>query len=357
MNHLQARIEGRAGRLTLARPEALNALAHEMSLALAAAVEAWADDDAVAVVIIDAEGDRAFCAGGDVRRIWHSSRAGDPAFGRDFWRQEYRLNARLAAYPKPVVSLMQGFVMGGGVGVGCHVSHRVLDPGAEVAMPESAIGFLPDVGGSLLLARAPDRIGVWMALTALRLGAADAIHAGFADHVVPRAAWPGLIAELCAGADPGILEKAAVAPAPGPMASLGPEIAAAFAGDDLAVILARLAALAAPWAEQALQAIRRNSPLSMASALALIGSYGADDDVPEALRREYRFTWRSAEDGVTDFQEGVRAQLIDKDRTPQWRYGSVEAVPAQEVAALLAPLAADDELRIDRDREVASRRS
>ncbi|MBN9023866.1 MAG: enoyl-CoA hydratase/isomerase family protein, partial [Rhizobiales bacterium] len=223
MDHVLTRIEGRAGRITLARPEALNALDHAMTRAIASAMEAFAADDAVGIVIIDAAGDRAFCAGGDVRRIWHASRAGDPALGRLFWRDEYRLNARLAAFPKPVVSLMQGFVMGGGVGLGCHLSHRILDPVAEVAMPEAAIGFLPDVGGSLLLARAPDRIGIWMGLTALRLGAADAVHAGFADRVVPRAAWPDLIAGLGATADPALIDAAAVELAPGPVAARGAE--------------------------------------------------------------------------------------------------------------------------------------
>ena len=269
----------------------------------------------------------------------------------------YRLNARLAAFPKPVVSLMQGFVMGGGVGLGCHVSHRVLDVSAQVAMPESAIGFLPDVGGSLLLARAPDRIGIWMALTAMRLGAADALHAGFADHVVPRAAWPDLIAGLCARADPALIAAAAVTMPAGPVAALGAEIAAVFAGSDLAAIVARLAAHPAPWAAEALAAIWRNSPLSMASALALVAGHGPETSLPKALRREYRFTWRSAEDGVTDFQEGVRAQLVDKDRTPHRLYGSAEAVPEATVEALLAPLPADEELHIDLDLEVASRRS
>jgi len=152
---IHIRTEGRAGRITLTRPKSLNALSYEMCLAIERALDAWRDDDAVALVLIDAEGDKAFCAGGDVQQLYEKGRAGDYTFGRRFWADEYRLNAKIAEYPKPYVALMQGFVMGGGVGISCHGSHRIVCDTTRIAMPECSIGLVPDVGGSLLLARAP----------------------------------------------------------------------------------------------------------------------------------------------------------------------------------------------------------
>jgi len=187
---------GRAGRITLNRPKALNALTHDMVRAIDAALQGWADADAVEVVVIDAAGERAFCAGGDVADLYAAGRAGDYGEGRRFWRDEYRMNARLAAFPKPVVTLMQGYTMGGGVGVGCHASRRVVGESSRIAMPECGIGMLPDVGGSWLLAHAPGRLGEYLALTAARMGPGDAIHAGFADHYIPESRWRGVIAEL-----------------------------------------------------------------------------------------------------------------------------------------------------------------
>jgi enoyl-CoA hydratase len=160
MSDIDIRIEGRAGRITLNRPKALNALTYEMCLAVDAALRAWADDPAVDLVLIDAEG-RAFCAGGDIAEMYATGTAGDFDYGRRFWRDEYRMNARIAEYPKPVVALMQGYTMGGGVGLGCHASHRVVGETSRIAMPECSIGLVPDVGGSLLLRRAPGAFGIW----------------------------------------------------------------------------------------------------------------------------------------------------------------------------------------------------
>lgn len=146
MSDISIRVEGRAGRITLTRPKALNALSYDMCRALDAALVAWAGDPAVALVLVDAEGDRAFCAGGDIAELYAEGLRGNFDYGRDFWRDEYRMNARIGAYPKPVVSLVQGFCMGGGVGVACHASHRIVGETAQVAMPECAIGLVPDVG-------------------------------------------------------------------------------------------------------------------------------------------------------------------------------------------------------------------
>lgn len=344
MTEVTARIQGKAGRITLARPQALNALTHAMCQQIEAAIDGWRNDPAVALVIIDAEGDRAFCAGGDVAAVWRASTDGDPSVGRDFWRDEYRLNAKLAEYPKPIIALMQGFVMGGGVGIGCHVSHRVVAETVQMAMPEAVIGLIPDVGGTLLLARAPGYLGRYLGLTAVRMGPGDTIHGGFADHFVPRDRWTALIDTLCVTGDAtAVLDACQPAPA-SQMAHISDRIDAAFGGADLASIAKALRVEAAPWAAEALAAMDRNSPLSMAATLALLDALSPDAGIREALSREFRFTSRAAEPGLTDFLEGVRAQLIDKDRQPRWRNQGPEDVDPTEVAALIAPLG-EQELR------------
>jgi len=329
-DELLVRTEGRAGRLTLNRPAALNALTHGMCLATEAALNAWRDDPAIDVVILDATGDRAFCAGGDIAQATAAGKAGNLAVGRDFWRDEYRMNLMFSTYPKPVVSFLNGFVMGGGVGYGCHIRHRIVGESTQMAMPECGIGLIPDVGGTWLLARAPGQMGLYLALTAARMGPGDAIHAGFADAFVPESDWPALKSTLCATGRVAIPHHAA------PESSLAAEqarIDALFAGD-IPSILAALQGDASPLASGALKAMRRNSPLSMACTLAMLRP--GPSSLAEALRQEFRWTWRSMDQG--DFIEGVRAQIIDKDRNPQW---SVDASSAH-VEAMLAPLGEDE---------------
>ncbi len=340
MADIHIRTEGRAGRITLARPKALNALTWKMCLEIEAALDTWRDDDAVALVIIDAEGNRAFCAGGDIQEMYDTARAGDFGYGRRFWADEYRLNAKIAAWPKPYIAFMQGFTMGGGVGVSCHGSHRIVCENSQIAMPECSIGLVPDVGGSHLLAGAPGRLGEYFGLTAARMGPADALHAGFADHYIPRAHWPGLIDTLCETGDAAHVARLAAEPgAPGPAEAARAEIDAAFAGETLGDILAALAASPSDLARSAEKAMRRNSPLSMACTLRLIRAARAEPGLAAALTREFRFTWRSAEMG--DFVEGIRAAIIDKDRNPKWRHAGPEAVTGAEIDAMLAPLGAD----------------
>lgn len=342
MTDVLIRIQGLAGRITLNRPQALNALTHPMCRAIGAALDRWRDDPGVALVVLDGAGDRAFCAGGDVAAVYHAGRAADATVGRSFWRDEYRMNALLADYPKPVVALMHGFVMGGGVGLGGHVTHRVVGETTQVAMPECGIGLIPDVGGTLLLARAPGRIGAWAGLTAARMGPDDAIRTGFADQFTPQADWPALVADLCVTGDAGLVPSWAKTPAPGLLIRQGPAVHAAFQGDDIAAIRDRLAAIPDDWASQAARAIDRNSPLSMACTLALLAAVQPDDGLHQALVREYRFTHRAAAGDETDFLEGVRAQIIDKDRAPRWQHAGPGAVTADQVAALLAPLGDQD---------------
>lgn len=339
MTDILIRIEGRAGRITLARPAVLNALTAGMAHALDAALRAWAEDDAVAVVVIDAQGDRAFCAGGDIADLYAAGRAGRFAEAQRFWRFEYRMNARIAGYAKPVVSLMQGFTMGGGVGVGCHARVRVVGETSRIAMPECGIGLVPDVGGSYLLARAPGRLGVYLGTCAARMGPADAILAGFADVFVAEADWPALIARLCRcdGEDAvaAALRPVTAPPPAGRLAPLRPEIDRLFGGADLRAIWTALAE-DTPFAAAARAELAAVSPLSAACTVAMLRRLGPLPELSTALRQEYRFAHRAQEHA--DFLEGIRAAVIDKDRTPRWRHPSPDAVTEAEVAAMLAPL-------------------
>nr|WP_246449347.1 enoyl-CoA hydratase/isomerase family protein [Paracoccus amoyensis] len=326
---MNIRKTGQAGHITFTRPKALNALTHEMALALHSALDEWRDDPQVKLVIIDAEGDRAFCAGGDIAAVYRGGLDGNHQIGRDFFRDEYLMNAAIADYPKPVIAFMQGFVMGGGVGVGGHASHRIVGDTTQIAMPESGIGLIPDVGGTWLLAHAPGRIGEFLATTGGRMGAGDAIHAGFADIYLPEDEWPALIERLEQTGDTG-----EIATTEAPASPLADRDLSAFGGDTIDDIIA---ALESRSDDTTLKILRRNSPLSMAAGLAMVRAARSDDRIQDALSREYRFTWRATEMG--DFLEGVRAQIIDKDRNPKW---SADASP-EYVEKMLASLG-DDEL-------------
>ncbi|WP_116598541.1 enoyl-CoA hydratase/isomerase family protein [Primorskyibacter marinus] len=338
-NDIHIRREGRAGRITLTRPKALNALTYDMCLNIAKALEDWRGDPNVDLLILDAQGDKAFCAGGDIAEMYRTGTHDDYAYGRQFWHDEYRMNAALAEYPKPVVSLMQGFTMGGGVGLGGHVSHRIICESSRISMPECGIGFVPDVGGSYLLARAPGRLGEYLGLTAARMGPGDAIHAGFADAFVPEDAWPQLIATLEQSGD---ITAIAAASRPAPESTLAgnqPQIDTLFNAETLAGLVAALRQDGSAFAGETLKAMMRSSPLSMALTLEMLRHLrDGPMTVRDALALEYRVSWRIMEHG--DFLEGIRAAIIDKDRRPKWRH-SIADVPADEVSKMLAPLGAD----------------
>lgn len=329
------RVEGKAGCITLQRPEALNALSWEMCRAIDAALIRWRNDPRVALVIIDAEGERAFCAGGDLAEIRNAALARDFGYCRRFWRDEYRMNARIAEYPKPVVSFLQGYCMGGGVGLGCHARLRIVGETSRIAMPECGIGLIPDVGGSLILARAPGRIGAYLGLTGARMGPADAIFAGFADLYRPEADWPGIRDLMKADGQPLVVPQA---PPSGQFPGEQARIDRHFASSTLPDIMASLAGDDAPLAVAALRALQRNAPLSMAATLHLLQALGPEAGIREALRLEYRFTYRAMEQG--ELLEGIRAAIIDKDRAPRWK----PVRSPQEVRAFLQPLAATEEL-------------
>ena len=335
MSDILIRIEDKAGRITLNRPQALNAMTYEMCLAIEAALEDWRDDPDVALVVIDAAGDRAFCSGGDIQELYDTGRAGDFAYGQRFWADEYRLNAKIAEYPKPYIALMQGFTMGGGVGISCHGSHRIVGETSKIAMPECGIGLVPDVGGSWLLARAAGHLGAYLGLTATRMSAADAIYAGFADTFVAERDWPALISDLEMSGNPAIISDYAEAFAPGPLAALTDRIDHFFLPGTLAGIVGLLADDDSDFAQNTLKVMARNSPLSMACALEILRRLQGDGDIRKALHLEYRFTARAMEHG--DFLEGIRAAIIDKDRAPKWRH-KMDQVDPEEIAMMLAPL-------------------
>lgn len=335
MEDIQIRKTGNAGRITFTRPKALNAMSYDMCIAIKDALDAWRDDPEVAIIVIDAEGDKAFCAGGDIAELYETGKAGNYAFGRKFWADEYRMNAKMHDYSKPVVSFMQGFTMGGGVGVGCHCSHRVVGETSQIAMPECGIGLVPDVGGSLILANAPGSLGKYLGLTTARLGAGDAIHAGFADHYIPQENWAELIAKLEETGDVSLVDTAAQPAPEGPLAGNAAEIDTLFAADTLEDIVAALEGADSEFAAKALKSLSRNSPISLGVTIEILKRLKGSDDIRTALDLEYRFTYRAMEHG--DFIEGIRAQIIDKDRNPNWQH-EMHALPHEAVDFMLADL-------------------
>lgn len=334
MSDISIRITGRAGRITLTRAHALNAMTYDMCMAIDAALERWRDDDAVALVIIDAEGDRAFCSGGDIAELYATGTKGDYGYGQKFWADEYQLNNKIFTYPKPVVSFLQGFTMGGGVGIGCHGSHRIVGDSSQIAMPECGIGLVPDVGGSLMLALAPGRLGEYLGLTGARMNADDAVLAGFADGYLPEDQWPALIAAL---EDSGDVDAIKPQTAPqGTLRAQQAEIDALFSGEALGDILNDLSHAGTGFAADALKKLKRPAPLSMACTVEMLHRLrGPSITLEKALDLEYRFTFRAMEHA--DFLEGIRAAIIDKDRQPKWRFAD-QNVPTSAVAQMLLPL-------------------
>lgn len=341
MSDIHVRVEGRVGRITLTRPQALNALTTGMVAAIDVAVTAWRDDPAIACALIDAEGERAFSAGGDIEEVYRRARAGDVAFAQGFWADEYRLNVKIARYPKPFIALCQGYTMGGGVGVSLHGGHRVVCETSRVAMPECAIGLVPDVGGTDLLAGAPGRLGEYLGLTGHRMGPSDAIRAGFADHFVPREAWPDMVAHLIETSDADAVLDFERAPPTAEIEPLQHHLDEAFSAPDLATLARRLDATG--WGRSVLATMSSLSPLSMACTLELVRAARAEPGIEAAVRREYRFSARSIEHG--ELMEGIRAAIIDKDRNPAWQHGRLEDVTDAEVDRMLADLG-DNALRL-----------
>ncbi|MBL4808396.1 MAG: enoyl-CoA hydratase/isomerase family protein [Rhodobacteraceae bacterium] len=328
---------GQIGHITLNRPKALNALTYQMCLDIEIALDDWANDDAVKMVLIDAAGEKAFCAGGDIQEMYDTAKAGDFDYGRRFWADEYRMNAKLANFPKPFVALMQGFTMGGGVGVSCHGSHRVVCETSQIAMPECSIGLVPDVGGSLLLARAPGFLGEYLGTTASRMDAGDAIYAGFADYYIPFSEWPVLTETLIETGDWEAIDRAGQPAPASKLKEMQPQIDHHFSAVDMLSFCNMLDG--SDWCNKVEKTLRRNSPISVSCTMELIRRVRGFTRIEDALNMEYRFTYRSASDG--DFAEGIRAAIIDKDRNPQWKHTSLEAVNLMQISKMLQPLGAN----------------
>lgn len=344
VDEVLVRREGRAGRITMNRPKALNALTYAMVGRIWAALAAWKDDPAVQLVLLDGAGERGLCAGGDVRSLYDSRSQGS-GFARTFWRDEYRLNALIARYPKPYVAIQDGIVMGGGIGLSSHASHRIVTERSQLAMPETGIGLIPDVGGTWLLANAPGETGVYLGLTGEAMRAADAIYARFSDALVPSGLLPDLIDRLI---DPrgGTVGEAirghAEDPGPSELARRRATIDAGFLGADVETIHMALAGLAEEWAAKTRATLLQKSPKALKLTHAAVRHARGLPSLEESLKVEYRLTVRLFEDG--EFPEGVRALLIDKDRKPRWSPPKLGEVAPELVAGYLAPLPAGEEL-------------
>jgi len=336
-------LRGAAGVVLLDRPKALNALSFGMVRELSRALDAWEHDPRVERVVVASTSDRAFCAGGDIRALHDLGKAGRYDEMLAFWREEYALNARIKTYPKPYVALIDGIVMGGGVGISLHGGHRIAGDRFLFAMPEVSIGFFPDVGATYALPRLPGACGIYLALTGDRVGAADALACGLATHAVPSARMAELADALTRrGALDEILAGFTHDPGPPKLAAERATIAECFGAGSLPELLARLDAAAAAdsgFADKVRRTLAAKSPTSVAIAFEQM-QRGATMDFAEAMRTEFRIVSRIIRGH--DFYEGVRAVVIDKDQAPQWRPASIAALDPAAITAYFAPLGAGE---------------
>ena len=325
--------KGKLGSITLNRPDALNAITHDMILALDKQLIAWADDDAIKAVVIRANGDKAFSAGGDIRDIYERGKANDKNLPRFFW-DEYRLNRRIHHYPKPYVSLIHGIVMGGGVGVSMHGSHRVGAENLSFAMPETGIGFFPDVGGSYLLSRCPGSIGIYLGLTGERLNIDDTLYCGLLDYHVPFDQFDSLIQALAestinnAEAVSHIIKTFSKATQTSTISSIQSAIDASFSLTSVEKILSHLSNQEDEWSQKTAKLLLKKSPSSLKVTLEEIqrGELLAFD---ACMQMEYRLVNRFIK--KPDFYEGVRALIIDKDKSPEWEPNRLELISKSDV--------------------------
>lgn len=307
---------GRLGLITLNRPGAINALTHEMVGLISNALDAWRDDPEIATVAVDGVGDRGLCAGGDVVSLYEDARQGDGTASAAFWRDEYAMNAAIASYPKPYVALQRGLVLGGGIGVSTHGSHRVVSETSRLGFPEVTIGYIPDVGASWLLSRAPGELGTRIALTAESVSAADAILLGLADVFVAADRIEGLLAALETEDVDDAIARFSQDPPPGRFEHERTWTDAAFAADTVPEILAALRALGDDDADTLAATIDEKSPTALAVTLESLRRARDLPDLEAALRTEFRVSMHALR--THDFAEGIRAQLIERDRNPRW---------------------------------------
>jgi enoyl-CoA hydratase len=343
---LIARKEGFAGIIRLNRPKAINAVTLEMFHDVDKALDVFEADPDVAVIVLEGAGERGLCAGGDIRALWESSKVkGD--LGKILWRDEYILNARIKKFPKPYVAFMDGIVMGGGVGLSAHSSHRVVTEKTKLAMPEVGLGFFPDVGGTWLLSHSPGEIGTYFGLTGQTMNGPDAINAKFADAVVPSSKLPAL-REALIKVQPGttsadvtkLIDGFSTGDTAGPVAAQQAKIDALFAHDRMEDIVAALQRDGSDFAQATLKTLSEKSPRGMVVTLKLLRLARKSNSLEECLVREYRAALEVF--ASDDFREGVRAAVIDKDRNPKWSPPRIEDVTPAMVAPYFAEIGADE---------------
>jgi enoyl-CoA hydratase len=337
--------------ITLNRPAALHALNTPMCAAMIDALVAWRDDASVHAILLDhAPGTRGFCAGGDIRMIAESG-AGDGIEAREFFFTEYRLNHLLFHYPKPIVALIDGVTMGGGVGISMPARFRIATENTTYAMPETGIGLFPDVGGGWYLPRKPGEIGMWLALTGARLKAADCLIAGIATHYMPTEILAAARAQIAGAAQTHDATRAlesgleALSEGAGRPKELTPEnierINRIFAGENVEAIFAALEADASDWAEAQLATLRTKSPQALKVSFRQMREGSAMQSFEDEMRSEYRIASRVS--ALHDFQEGVRALIVDKDNKPSWNPATLAAVTDAALDQIFAPLPAGEE--------------
>tara|TARA_B100000886_G_scaffold303726_1_gene234514 strand:- start:262 stop:1290 length:1029 start_codon:yes stop_codon:yes gene_type:complete len=342
MTDVIIRQNGSVGHITLNRPDALNALTYNMILKIEKALISWKQNEKIKVVLVDANGDKAFCSGGDVSDLYNNGTNGNFEFGKLFWSDEYRLNLLVSNYPKPYVVFMQGFTMGGGVGISCHGSHRIVGDSSIIAMPECSIGLVPDVGGSYLLTRKSKKLGIYLGISGQHMKADDAIFTDFADFNISEKYWNEIKLQLIKTGDTSILFEFQRKNLKSCLKENLQIIEKVFSQTKLNLIIQEMEL--DPFFSYSLKKIKNSSPLSVLTSFHMLQMPEISFSLKEALKIEYRVTSRAQE--FADFQEGIRAMIIDKDKSPLWKYPNINQVPMKKVFDLLEPLSFSNELKI-----------
>jgi enoyl-CoA hydratase len=338
-DEILTRVENGIGLITLNRPKAINSLNHNMVNLLSAVLIRWERDESVRAVVLTGAGDRGLCAGGDIVAVYHSARE-DGAETRRFWRDEYLLNGQVGRFSKPYVAVMDGIVMGGGVGVSAHANIRVVTETSKIAFPEVGIGFVPDVGGAYLLSRAPGGLGLHAALTGATFSGPDAIALGFADHFVPHDQLDAFTASIVSDGVHGALARYAVEGPPSELAAQRSWIDECYSGDTVEDIVAALRSHDSEEAHASADLIASRSPTAVSVTLQAVRRAAKLESLEDVLTQDYRVS--SACSRSHDLVEGIRAQIIDKDRKPKWSPAKLADVSAADVDAYFAPV--DDDL-------------
>lgn len=330
-------VRGRLGHIILNRPRAINALNAGMVAEVSRVLDEWADEDEITTVLLTGAGDRGLCAGGDIVSIYHDALDGGSA-SASFWRREYAMNAQIHRYPKPFVAVMNGVVLGGGIGISAHASHRIVTETSSLGMPETGIGFVPDVGGTRLLSHAPGELGTHLGLTGGSASAGDAIAMGMADSFIPSAVLPEFVASLeHETADAAVARFADEAPDSSLLAQ-AEWIDEAYRANTMHEILDALTALRIEPADASVALLGRRSPTALKATLAALRRARTLPNLEETLKQDLRLSLRFLDE--KDLAEGIRAQVIDKDRNPRWSPATLDEVDDEHIESLFASLGA-----------------